>query len=350
MQAKPVINFLLGLLIACAGITSNLQAQELTENLEKSADVLVLHKIRVGADQVGNLAFLNLETREVVFRIPVGREPHEVAISFDGKYALAANTGANSNPGNTLSLIDVAARKELKRVDLGPLWSPHGVYYANGLFYFTAEGSRAIGAYDPERERLVWIMGTGQDTTHNLVVSKDGKTIFTANRGSDSVNLFQLKGDSPLEARAWESTIIPVCGAPQGLDLAPDGKTLWVGCRRSNEIAVVDAETKKVTRTFPTHSGQLARVRFTLDGKRVLLADLGYGELTIWDAATFTELKRIKLGSYAEGILMIPGGKLALVGVTTDDNVAVIDLDKMEDVGRIKTGIGPDGMAWIGRE
>ncbi len=311
------------------------------------ADVLVLHKIRTQQDQPGNLAFVDLATGQVVDRVPVGREPHEVAVSSDGRWALATNTGANSNAGNSLSLVDLRTRKEARRIDLGPLTSPHGVWFQGGLFYFTAEGAKAIGAYDPERDRVTWIQGTGQDTTHNLVVSQDGRMIFAANRGSNTVSMFERTG-APGAYGAWRHTIIAVCEAPQGLDLSPDGKQLWAGCRRSNQVAVIDTAARTVVSTFPTGSTQLARVRFTPDGKRVLLADLGKGELTIWDAATHTELKRLKLGSYAEGILITPDGKRALIGVTTDDNVAEIDLATMEVTRRLQTGLGPDGMAWIG--
>jgi DNA-binding beta-propeller fold protein YncE len=312
-----------------------------------AADVVVLHKMKTMGDLPGDLAFLNLASGKVVARVPVGREPHEVAISSDGRYALTTNTGANSNPGNTLSLIDIAARKELRRVNLGALRSPHGVWYQGGRFYFTAEGSRAIGAYDPVTDHVVWIMGTGQDTTHNLVVSRDGKMIFTANRGSHTVTAFELTG-APEAYNAWRTTIIPVCRSPQGLDLSPDGRELWVGCRGSNEMAIINAMEKKVSGMFPTQTGQLARVRFTPDGKRVLAADLGRGELSIWDAATHQELKRLKLGSYAEGILILPDGRRALIGVTTDDNVAEVDLETMQVTRRFYTGQSPDGMGWIG--
>jgi DNA-binding beta-propeller fold protein YncE len=330
-------------LLGCV-VASAIDAQEPA----KTPDVVILHKIRTQQDQPGNLAFVNVESGEVVARVPLGREPHEVAVSSEGRYALASNTGANSNPGNTLSLVDLHTRKEIRRIDLGPMWSPHGVFYQGGLFYFTAEGARAIGAYDPETDHVVWLMGTGQNTTHNLVVSQDGRFIFTANRGSDSVSMFERTGSSRLTSNAWRSTIIPVCKSPQGLDLSPNAKELWVGCRGSNEMAVIDVAEGKVAETFPTHTAQLARVRFTLDGTRVLAADLGRGDLSFWDAATRKELGHVHLGSYCEGILMLPDGKRALAGVTTDDNVAEIDIDSMQVIKRLYTGQGPDGMAYIG--
>jgi streptogramin lyase len=72
--------------------------------------------------------------------------------------------------------------------------------WRDGRFYFTGEGSKVIGAYDPVTDHVVWIMGTGQDTTHMLVFSRDGKTIFASNRGSASVSMLELTGDSPIKA------------------------------------------------------------------------------------------------------------------------------------------------------
>ena len=43
---------------------------------------------------------------------------------------------------------------------------------------------------------------------------------------------------------------------------------------------------------------------------------------------------------------MAPDGAHAYVAVSSDGNIAVVDLKKMEVTGRIAVGKGPDGMAW----
>ena len=60
-------------------------------------------------------------------------------------------------------------------------------------------------------------------------------------------------------------------------------------------------------------------------------------------------MKRIPLGRSPEGILVAPDGGRAYVAVTGDNVVAVIDLSTLTVLGRIETGTGPDGMAWVGR-
>ena len=89
------------------------------------------------------------------------------------------------------------------------------------------------------------------------------------------------------------------------------------------------------------------RLKFTPDGRLVLISDLDAGELVVLERATRKELKRIKLGRQPAGILIEPDSSRAYVAVTGDDNVAVVDLKGLDLTGRIQTGKGPDGMAWV---
>jgi DNA-binding beta-propeller fold protein YncE len=315
----------------------------------QTPDVLVVNKIRSNANLQGDLAFLNLASGKVVADVHVGKEPHEVAVSADGRYAVVSNTGSYKEPGNSLSVFDVAAQKEIHRVDLGPLWNPHGLLASQGLFYFTAEGARAIGAYNPATNQLVWIMGTGQDQTHMLAATKDGRIMISTNRGSGSVSVFQLTGADPLMVGAWKETIVPVCRGPEGLDMSPDGTQVWVGCRGSNEIAIVDLAQKKMIDSFPIGTQSVARVKFAAGGKYLLATDPMRGNLLFIDAASHQVLKSVPMGRGCEAIFLTPDGKRALIGVTNDDNVAEVDMETMSVVRRITTGQGPDEMAWIGK-
>jgi YVTN family beta-propeller protein len=55
----------------------------------------------------------------------------------------------------------------------------------------------------------------------------------------------------------------------------------------------------------------------------------------------------MKLGHNPAGILITPDSARAYVAVTGDNEVAEIDLKTLELAARIKTGTGPDGMAWV---
>jgi YVTN family beta-propeller protein len=77
---------------------------------------------------------------------------------------------------------------------------------------------------------------------------------------------------------------------------------------------------------------------------------LNGADLTVLDAATRREVKRVKLGRGAAGIQMQPDGARAFVACTPDDYVAVIELKTLAVSGRIDAGGGPDGLAWAVRE
>src|SRR6516164_672571 len=89
------------------------------------------------------LAIVNPANGRVVGKVPVGRNPHELAVSDDGKLAFSSNM-----QGNSISVIDLAAQKEVHRVELPNLRTPHGLYFAEGKLYFTAEGGHSIARYD----------------------------------------------------------------------------------------------------------------------------------------------------------------------------------------------------------
>jgi len=289
----------------------------------------------------GSLAIVDPATRKVLGRVPTGESPHEVVASGDGRLAFTSNYGG-ATPGNTISVIDLAAQKELRRVDLGSLRRPHGLDFAGGKLYFTAEVNKLIARYDPAANQIDWLLGTGQNTTHMVLVTKDLGRIFTSNIGSDSITVIESAG-----AQNWNETAIPVGKGPEGFDMSPDGRQIWAANSRDGSVSVIDIFSKRVIHTFSVQTKRSNRLKFTPDGRLVLISDLDGGDLVVLEHATRKELKRIKLGRSPAGILIEPDSSRAYAAVTGDDYVAVIDLKSLELAARIQTGAGPDGMAWV---
>ena len=92
------------------------------------------------------------------------------------------------------------------------------------------------------------------------------------------------------------------------------------------------------------------RVKFTPDGKLVFISSLQSGELTIIDAKSHKEIKRLKIGKGAAGILMDPDGSRAFVACSADNYIAVIDLKTLEVTSHFEVGGVPDGLAWAIRQ
>jgi YVTN family beta-propeller protein len=307
----------------------------------------------------------------IAARVPVGDNPHEVAVSADGKTAYISNYG-----GNTIAVVDLVAQKPLAPIDLGALRQPHGLEFDGGKLYFTAEAAKVVGRYDPATHQIDWVIGTGQNRTHMVTVSKDLKTVFTSNVSSATISVIAqsaAQGPGPGPGRGpgppmrgpapggrpggppmrgpgmdWVVTDIAVGHGSEGFDLTPDGKELWVANAQDQTISIIDVVSRKVVETIP--STQAAnRLKITLDGKYVFVSDMGGNDLLVLDAATRKEYKKIALPASSEGLLMAPGGHIAYTTLNTRDAVAVIDLDTMKMTGEVKTGRGPDGLAWAAR-
>lgn len=290
------------------------------------------------------MAIVDPATLLVVGRVATGVGPHEVTASSDGRTAFVGNYGTAQNPGSSLCVIDIAARKELHRIELPGLVRPHGIVESGGKVYFTAEGSRAVARYDPAANRIDWVMGTGQTGTHIVVVARDQKKIFTANMGSDTVTAIE-PGETPAISKI---TQITVGQGPEGMDLSPNGRELWVAHRRDGGLSIIDAATDKVKDTIKVGKSPI-RVKFTPDGQRVLVSDAMGNEVVVYEAATRKELKRIAGLDVPVGILIQPDGRRAYVASTRANKVTVIALDSLTAIAAIEPGREPDGMAWAGK-
>jgi YVTN family beta-propeller protein len=381
-----------GLVIVGAIASNGAWAQE-----TPSPALLVLHK---GENA---MAIVDPESGKIAGHVPTGQDPHELAVSTDGKLAFASNySGSSTQGGNSISVIDIAGRKELHRVDLTPLGRPHGLWFADGKLYFTAEANMAIGRYDPSSNKVDWLLGTGQGRTHMVLVGKEQKSIFTSNVESNTISIFERVSrpqgpggpgappfgrtdgpppggpggpppdgpggpppagfggpppggpggpprgpGGPPGSPGWSQTLIPVGRGPEGFDLSPDGKEVWTAHMGDGRISVIDVASKKVIHTIDAGARGPNRLKFTSDGKLALVSEIGGGGLIVLDTGSRTVTKRIRLGRGASGILIPPGGQRAYVAMTGDNAIAIIDLRSLTEVGRLKTGRGPDGMAWL---
>ncbi len=296
------------------------------------------------------LAIINSVTLKVIARVPVGPDPHEVIASEDGKTAYVTNTGGGRS--YEINVIDLVAHKALPNIDTRPLLGPHGITFVAGKMWFSAEGAKAVGRFDPSTGKLDWSMGTGQERTHMIFVTSDEKYIYTTNVSAGTVSIL---ADTLLPAppfpgaqprKDWIQTVVQVSKGSEGFDVTPDGKQLWTASADDGNISVIDLTTKKKIFVIDAKVIGANRLKFTPDGKRALVSSLRTGDFFVFDVESRKEIKRINLGKGGAGIEVDGDGSRAFVGCTADNYVAVIDLKKLEVISHIDVGSGPDGLAW----
>jgi YVTN family beta-propeller protein len=298
------------------------------------ARLLILNKTEA------TLAIVDPGSGAVLGRVPTGDGPHEVAVSDDGRWAFTSNYGTGQAPGRSISMIDLAAMKETRRVDISPLSRPHGLWFSGGKLYFTAEADRKVARYDPATNRVDWQFETGQNATHMVALTRDGRTLVTANISSNSVSIVDVSSGS-----APAQVVVPVGAGPEGFDLTPDGRQIWVAHSRDGGVSVIDVAARNVIHTIAAGTKRSNRLKITPDGRLALVSDLDAGELVVIDTATRTIARRLPIGRMAEGIL-IPDNTRAFVAANGDDFVVAVDLKTWQVTRKIEPGRGPDGLAW----
>jgi YVTN family beta-propeller protein len=330
-----------------------------------------------------SLAIVDPATLQIVARVPAGPDPHEIVASADGKLAYISNYGGSDSALNTISVIDLAAGKVLTPINLGALHSAHGLAFAGGKLYFTAETNKVVGRYDPATQSVDLVLGTGQDRTHMVAVSESLDRIVTSNVSSGTISIIEQvsqpsggfgpppgsngPGSAPSAGgpppgmspppggprKTWRVTNVPAGRGAEGFDVSPDGKEIWAANAQDATMTIIDTASKRVTQTLPISLRGANRLKFTPDGRRVLIAGGGGGtagsSLVVMDTATRKEVKQLNLGGGAAGILIVPDGSRAYVAVSGGDKVAVVDLKSLDVTGYVSTGKQPDGLAWVQR-
>jgi YVTN family beta-propeller protein len=331
------------------------------------------------------LSVIDSKTLKILYTVPSGPDPHEVIASSDGKMAYISNYG--SGTFNTITAIDLVAKKALPVIDLGALRGPHGLFFGEGKLWFTVEGSKAFGSYNPATKKIDLVVGTGQERTHMIYVAPGANPIITTNVASATVTISEKNNSSPFgpppggpgssgpqgplggppssgpgspaggagpggpppsdpNFQRYIETVIPVGHGDEGFDVTPDRKELWVANAQDGTISVINLADKKVTETIDANVRGANRLKITPDGKLAFVSTLQGTDAAVFDVATRKSIKSIPIGHGAAGILIPPDGRNAYIACTPDNYIAVIDISTLTVATKIPNIKNPDGLAW----
>ena len=294
----------------------------------------------------GLVSVLDLATGALAtFASGVG-EAHEVAVSPDGRWGVAADFGNHLGnyefDGRRLAVIDLARRRVARVVDLGAHRGPHDVAFLPGSssrVVVTTQTTREVVEVDVESGRVLGATPTGAAGSHTLAVARDGRTAYTANEPEGSVSRLDLAARTLVRKHA--------VGAPpaEGIAVTPDGREAWVSFRGDRVVRVIDGATGAVLATLAGFAST-ERLAMTPDGRRVLIADLACRDVKVADVATRRVLGAIPDLPDAAQAKVLPDGRVAVVALLRDGVVAVVDVEARRVLARHRFGRRLDGAAW----
>jgi YVTN family beta-propeller protein len=179
-------------------------------------------------------------TFKELWRTPVGKGGHHSALSPDDKYLYVAN-----QYGGTISVIDVQSHKKIKDIEVG-----QGPDYISPSMYWDG---KAI----------------------------DSPYLFISVDKEDKVSVLDWKKNEIVKE-------IPVGGSLHGVNLTPDGKSVWVAVGGKKEVVVIDAKTLEITKRISFEGGPI-HISLSPDGKYAYVTT-GGNKIYKLDTKTYKKL------------------------------------------------------------
>ncbi|WP_339868148.1 YncE family protein [uncultured Algoriphagus sp.] len=291
----------------------------------------------VGEKDAGRLVIIDPETLEIVARIPAGGNLHELAT--DGRYVYI---GSNL-PG--ITVVDVIEQQRVEPIDISAFGNPHAITFAGTHLYIGHEIQRLITRYDPETKKFDEVIGL-PGGSHMLLITPDEQRIFTASSNGSLIAIIDRVSNERGQKKLLFTTF-PGDTRMEGMALSPDGKEFWTLNMNAKQLSIINMPEKKLVCTISFEGGLNNRIKFTKDGKYVLMNELQGNELRVWDVATRKEFKRIDVGAGGEGIFIDPVRPIAYYAVSAGNKLVVIDTNTMTIIKEIHDLQNPDGMDWF---
>ena len=274
-----------------------------------------------------------------------GVHGHEIAASADGRTAWmpiygSSGVGRPGIDGHEMLVIDLPSGKIAGDIDFGHAVRPHLPVLdpASGLLYVTTELDKTVTVVDPRTRRIVGAIPTGQEQSHMLVLSHDGRRGYTANVGPGTVSVLDIAGRKTV-------AVIPVSKTVQRISISNDDKLVFTSDQSTPRLAVIDTVTNRVKTWVPLPAAGYGTAP-TPDGRWLLVAVPATNQVAVVDLHTMQVVRHIDVPSAPQEILIRPDGRIAYVSCNSSGQVAALDLGQWKVEKLISAGKGADGLAW----
>jgi YVTN family beta-propeller protein len=303
--------------------------------LGQEADIAVVQKV------AGSVGFYTLDGK-LVGEVKISEHPHEAVLSSDKRLLYVTDNGIlwmtyKGEGGNTISIVDVKARKKVGAIDLGSNRRPHGIDLdpKTGHLVVTTENPSGLVLVDPVSRKVLRKYDVKGEAPHMVRLGPDPRLAYVSNTNSGTLALVNLETGA--------AKTIPTGARPQGIVFSRDLKTMYVTNSEANTISIIDVDKFQVTGTIQTGKWP-CRLALAPDGKRLVYAlqvgeAVGFAEL-----ATKKEIKQVPLGGKLVSLTLSSDGRYAYSSAQEQDRISVISLAEQKVVQVIETpkGSGPD--------
>lgn len=296
----------------------------------------------VGEKAAGSIGFYDAEFHRIG-GAKVGTHPHEIALTPDRKTLYVADNGVmwmtETSPGdNTVSIVDIASMKRTATIDLGEFRRPHGITYDPGSnrVYVTTEKPSKLLVLDPKALKVLRSYDVKGQAPHIVKLDQGSEWAYVSNTDTGTLSAVKLNSGDVISMPSGER--------PQGQAMSPDGRTIFVANSGGNSISIFDLEKKKNVGQIVTSGKAPVRLVVSSDGKTLIYALQEGRSAGFADIASRKELLEIPVGGRPVSMSLSLDGKLAYCSVQEEDVINIISVKDRKVIKVVHTpkGSGPD--------
>jgi YVTN family beta-propeller protein len=248
--------------------------------------------------------------------------------------------GRNPNPQHLLCIIDLAKRAHVGDIDLRPYIAPHTLRLGtDGLIYITCENSAVVAVIDRATHKVIDAIDSGSTNGHRLVISPDGRRLYTENEEDGTVSVIDLANRKLLGK-------IKTPRALAGIALSADGRTVVAVDDEEPTLFLIDTKSESVADTIRlkdvAEAAQIAR--YSPDDSLLCVTSLKSDTVSLIDAS-FREQTAIKVGR--QPMDMAFRGDELFVACQGDGSVHVIDIPARRAKHSFGAGTGCESLGFF---
>ncbi|AOZ00179.1 hypothetical protein BKK81_13710 [Cupriavidus sp. USMAHM13] len=279
------------------------------------------------------ITLIDKDTQKVLETFPVGKEPHHLIATPDGKSLIVANA-----VGNDLVFLDPLSGKVQQRVP--NIDDPYQIGFSPDQKWFLTTGNRLdrvdLYRWDGKALKLAKQLPLAKTPSH-IAFTADSKVAFVTLQDSNELVAIDL----PTQTVMWRMT---TGSAPAGVWVTTDQKYVLVGMTGADYVAVVDWHTRSVVKQIQTGKGA-HNFRTLGDKRHLFLSNRVSGTISIIDQQTLTKVGDITgLPPGPDDMELTADGKTLWVSFRWARSVGLIDVASRKLVKTIRVGRSPHGI------
>ncbi len=152
----------------------------------------------------------------------------------------------------------------------------------------------AIYFFDPDNGynlvKKIQTNSDGSSVKKSAEIAVSDQEAYVVNQSTKQISVIDLKTLQPV-------AVIPLSNTPKGMGITPDGSKLFVGNARSNEVWVVDTQSRAVSSTITIDGfSRCLRVIVSQDGQYVAVREFNGTKVAFLDANNGKVLNVLDLG------------------------------------------------------